>query len=149
MLRLLHVKNIASFKHLMEISHVSLEMHFLRFEDLTAIDPIGKSRQLFEQLSLPFTVEIEKWIEEHTNDETHNTKPLSTIRDSKSVTLKWTNTFNMTDIDLIQEECSDIMFELGYKIIKTEKELGSFSYNFTLEDTINFNDFPFKKWSIL
>ena len=59
-------ENIASFKHLMEISHVSLEMHFLRFEDLTAIDPIGKSRQLFEQLSLPFTVETEKWIKEHT-----------------------------------------------------------------------------------
>ena len=63
-------QDIVSFKHLMKISHVSLEMHLLRFEDLTAIDPIGKSRQLFKQLSLPFTVETEKWVKEHTTEKT-------------------------------------------------------------------------------
>ena len=142
-------QNIAYFKHLIEISNVSLEMHFLRFEDLMVIDPIGKSRQLFKKLSLPFTVETEKWIRENTNDPTTNTNPFSTTRDSNTVFLKWTNTLNMIEIDIIQKACSNTMFEFGYKTIKTEKLRESFEYNFTLGDTVNFNDFSLKKWSIL
>ena len=129
-------------------------MHFICKPKLKFLLLIIISRKLFERLSLPFTSDTENWLKIHTNaKEIYDL--FSTMRNTQNVLLSWKDKLVKEEIELIQDKCFDVMQELGYKWISTKSQLdGKDSFNqmianLTLEDTLELNNYPFKKWSII
>ena len=70
----------------------------VRYEDLS-LDPVNKTRQIFDFLGFNFSQQVSEFLESHTKTEKQNTY---TVRDTKTVPFKWREKFNKTEVLQIQ-----------------------------------------------
>ena len=70
----------------------------VRYEDLS-LDPVNKTRQIFDFLSFKFSPQVSEFLESHSKTERQET---DTIRDTKTAPFKWREKLNKTEVLRIQ-----------------------------------------------
>lgn len=86
----------------------------LKYEDL-AIEPIEKTKELYEFLDLNFTDEIRKYIVNITMSGNNASFVLDTIRpDSKHMIDRWRTSITPRSLDIVQTMCKYVMKTLSY-----------------------------------
>ena len=117
-------------------------VHLVRYEDLS-LYPFKETDAVFNFLGLQKTMNIEKYIEEHTfskrEDEDHpedhqdrkkvKRSPFSTKKDSKATAFAWKQELTFEDTLKIQRVCSKPMKAFGYKSFSKSDELKSKEIN--------------------
>ncbi|XP_054165999.1 carbohydrate sulfotransferase 1-like [Oppia nitens] len=122
-----HCKNITTLCRLMRLninqlldlkqnSRIAKDIVLVRYEELST-DVQIKSKQLFNFLNIKHNFKVKTWIKNHTTRDKNRDNPHSGIRDSYKAAFQWTKRLNKTMIIKIQNECSDVMKNLGYKLI--------------------------------
>ena len=90
-------------------------IHPLRFEDL-AEEPVKTAEKLYKKLSLPFTGEVEKFIETHTSKNRRKySGPYSTYRNSSRVIEKWKRELPSKFRNQVENNCQDILALFNYE----------------------------------
>lgn len=113
----------------------------IRHEDLS-LDPYGVGKNLFTSLGLPFTSAVRRFLRINTEAELPDNRtidPYSIRRSSKQVIAKWTKDLNGSTINEIQDKCSTVFQQLGYKPIDLNSqsiENNSINFNDILEDKL-------------
>ena len=95
-------------------------VHLLRYEDL-ALNPQEKAEELFEQLGLSMTKEVNDFIQSHTQNEKKNA--WSIHRKQGERVMIWAKQFNFQEVSDIQSNCVHLMNSLGYLPVKSIKNL--------------------------
>jgi chondroitin 6-sulfotransferase 3/keratan sulfate 6-sulfotransferase 1 len=101
--------------------------HRVLFEDI-ASDPIMQMTQLFHQYGLEMTSNVLQWIKVNTHDYEHKKSgSMAMKRDSKSVVSSWNEMLKSVKgreyIRAIEEECKDVMRDLGYGLTTAKYRL--------------------------
>lgn len=86
-------------------------VHVLRYEDL-ALDPFGKSEELFRDLNLDYHPNVEEFIRAHTSKS--STKVEDTYRNPRDIVMKWVQQLKWSAVQRVQHDCTTIMDRLGY-----------------------------------
>lgn len=98
----------------------------LRFEDL-ALNPMEKTKEMFDQFGIEFGDRIQKFLEVHTRAKKGG--KFSTFRDSREVVSRWMNQMNMTEVEQVQSVCLEAMKLWGYNFVQDESQLNSTSFD--------------------
>ncbi|KAI1299263.1 Carbohydrate sulfotransferase 1 [Halotydeus destructor] len=111
----------------------------VRFEEL-ALDSLEQSKMLYKNIGLPWTKQVEQFINRHTKVkyDTKLTKhPYSTFRNSRTIPYAWVSQLRWPQIDFIQKQCYDVINRLGYKLIT--QHFYNQSDDFQVDKVINFD----------
>lgn len=94
----------------------------VRYEDL-ALNSSAEVRALYKALGLPFTSVVQRYIQSHTHANANEiNNPYSTRRNSSVAAFEWKHKLTFKTVEAIQNECSEVMDDLGYKTYKSEEE---------------------------
>lgn len=114
----------------------------VRYEDL-AMNSYDQSKILFDRLNIPFSSTAKRYLKTHTNaSEVDQSKrnPYTTKRNSKSIPFEWKTTLNVSEIAHVQNKCSDLITDLGYKLLDTNNVTSFAGDNQTvILENFNFN----------
>ena len=94
----------------------------LRFEDV-AYQPHAMTQKLFKYFDVLPTEALFDWLVNITTSSAYIRNPYSTVRNSASVPEAWRDSLTFEQVAIIQEECSDVLWELGYWPIKNNEAL--------------------------
>ncbi|XP_070551388.1 carbohydrate sulfotransferase 1-like [Ptychodera flava] len=102
----------------------------LRYEDVVT-NVTQKVLELYETFGIKATENVLKWIAKNTQSKENAKRgSMQTKRNSTSTALAWRSDLSMDDVKLVQSACSDVMQQLGYKLIRLESELTDLSSSF-------------------
>ncbi|XP_066302192.1 carbohydrate sulfotransferase 3-like [Branchiostoma lanceolatum] len=94
----------------------------LRFEDLAAA-PVEQMRRLYKSVDVPLHKAVYRWVRVNTNTSDSNRAPFSTRRRSKERTGGWRSALSFAQVEMIQKKCRQTMALLGYRLLRSSKEL--------------------------
>ena len=110
-------------------------VHLVRYEDLS-MEPEVTARRITKFLTLPWTEAMSRYLDTHTSgDKTRiwrnpktrkierRSNPYGTSRNSSATAFAWMKSLGLEDILKIQDECSQPMETLGYRLVKGEQDL--------------------------
>ncbi|KAL7646130.1 UNVERIFIED_CONTAM: hypothetical protein RMT77_003031 [Armadillidium vulgare] len=103
----------------------------VRYEDL-ALSPLKTSKDIFKVIGLEFTLEVERFVEEHTKKNIDS--PWSTVRKSSKHVLSWTKKIDNKTLVDVQNFCLKGMKTLGYKPV-TSSNLTNLSVSSVLDQS--------------
>ena len=91
-----------------------------------AENPRDAARYIYKFLNMEFTREIEYWVFQSSHAAENNGFFGTQRENSTFASSHWRNEINITDVQLIQQHCKDVMDLLGYVSFKSERELRNF-----------------------
>ena len=94
----------------------------LRFEDV-AYQPWDFTKKLFKYFGSEPNQATSEWIVNITTSSAYSRNPYSTVRNSSSVPEAWREGLTFEQIKVIQEECTHVLWELGYWAVRNTKVL--------------------------
>ncbi|XP_006816789.1 carbohydrate sulfotransferase 1-like [Saccoglossus kowalevskii] len=101
-----------------------LDRHYkiVRFEDL-AIDPIGVAEEIYRFIGIDLPVEVTSWIQAKTKHEEYGEGRLNRSRNSTATADSWRHVLTFSEVNLIQNVCTDIINDMHYKMLSSENQL--------------------------
>uniref|UniRef100_A0AAV2IR61 Sulfotransferase n=1 Tax=Knipowitschia caucasica TaxID=637954 RepID=A0AAV2IR61_KNICA len=94
----------------------------LRYEDI-AMNPLQKTKEIYEFVGLKMTPSVAKWIDENTKSSTESKNKLGTKRDSATVTESWRRKLPLDLVLEAQKQCLHYMRLVGYRPIQSREDL--------------------------
>ncbi|KAI1292054.1 hypothetical protein HDE_07436 [Halotydeus destructor] len=90
----------------------------VKFEDI-ATEPELVTRKLFARVNLKYSEHVNRFLNQHTQLNGHNARQanstMSTVKDSRKVTLKWMNELTLDELNQAQHPaCRTLYRDLGY-----------------------------------
>ena len=94
----------------------------LRYEDFSA-GPATNAPELYHFLGIKMHIEVEHFIQSHTQTQTAQTDMFSTVRNSATVPYHWRKDLTFPEIQAVQSECSDAMQLWGYQEYQNQADV--------------------------
>uniref|UniRef100_H2YAG4 Sulfotransferase n=2 Tax=Ciona savignyi TaxID=51511 RepID=H2YAG4_CIOSA len=97
----------------------------IRHEDFS-MDPIKTAEKIYEFVSIPFDVDIKRWLVEATSfDKSLNLKvgDQGTKRNSRDIVSAWRMKLTFEEVVVIQDICKDALTMLGYEVYNTNEDM--------------------------
>jgi hypothetical protein len=122
------------------------QLFMIRYEDLS-ISPQETTSRLLQQLQLPFSKQVQRFLQSHTKVDPHslgseNGNPYSTRRDSVSTAVDWVNRLSPNEIQIMQTACHSVIRQLQYHYIihnESSTELDALMLADEIRSNSNFN----------
>ena len=125
-----------------ELIHKYSNYKLIRYEDYAA-NPVEQAKNLYKFLNIPFSPKVLEWLDYSTKVDhkimqiAKKRFPLryeySTRRDSFETARQWRRELSWEEVIRIQTLCGDVIEQLGYKLLNSERMMNNLNISTTLE----------------
>ncbi|XP_018411373.1 PREDICTED: carbohydrate sulfotransferase 4-like [Nanorana parkeri] len=98
----------------------------VRYEDIVQ-DPLGKVKEMYEFVKLPFTPKLKDWIYNLTHGYGRGDNFIISSVDARNISRAWRTELPFKSVRRVQDLCSNTMALFGYRILHNESELRDLS----------------------
>ena len=95
--------------------------HVIRYEDV-AENSVAAAKELFGFTGIQESVDVFEWLRKNTNV-AYETDNFSTTKNATISIHKWRWEVDFPTVQVVQQECANLMNVLGYKILENESEM--------------------------
>lgn len=137
--------NIETFKLMLNDTNFNNSIILIRYEDLIG-NIFNMAKELLKFLNI--NANLDRWLQKHTSVDDTFANPHSTYRNIKTIqAANWQQYLTDEELIEIEDECADVMDELGYYRIEPGQSGSLNQYDKSIFELMS-NNFSLKLYSI-